>query len=83
MMTHLLSFGVPVEDAIARVTVNPARALRRDDLGRLDEGGIGDATLLRLEEGSFTLQDVDGRTRQTDRRLVAVGAVRAGEYVAA
>jgi len=82
MMTHLLSFGVPVEDVIARVTVNPARALRRDDLGRLDEGGIGDATVLRLEEGRFTIQDVDGRTRETDRRLICAGTVRAGEYVA-
>ena len=83
MMTHLPSFGVPLEDAIARATVNPARALRRDNLGRLAEGGIGDATVLRLEEGRFALQDVDGRTRTADRRLVAVGAVRAGEYVAA
>lgn len=81
MATHLLSFGTPLEDVIARLTVNPARAARRDDLGRLDQGGIGDATVLRLEAGDFTLYDVDGRARQTDRRLVAVGAVRAGEYI--
>jgi dihydroorotase len=82
MATHLLSFGVPLEDVIARVTVNPANAARHEDLGRLHVGGIGDATVLRLEEGDFTLQDVDGRVRKTDRRLNAVGVVRAGEYLA-
>jgi dihydroorotase len=82
MATHLLSFGVPLEDVLPRVTINPAKAARRDDLGRLQVGGIGDATVLRLVEGDFTLQDVDGRVRKTDRRLTAVGVVRAGEYQA-
>ena len=81
VMTHLLSFGVALEDVIARVTVNPARALRRDDLGRLDVGGIGDATVLRLEQGDFTLYDVDGRARRAERQLVAAGVVRGGEYL--
>jgi predicted amidohydrolase len=83
MLTRLLSFGVQAGDVMARATVCPARAPRRDDFGRLAEGGIGDATILRPEAGSFELQDVDGRTRTADRRLVAVGAVRAGECVAA
>ncbi|HYU18512.1 MAG TPA: amidohydrolase/deacetylase family metallohydrolase, partial [Chloroflexota bacterium] len=76
-----LSFGVPLDDVIARMTVNPASAIRRSNLGRLEVGGVSDATVLRVETGDFTLYDVDGRTRQTDRRLVAVGVVRAGEYV--
>ena len=64
VMTHLMSFGVPLDEIVPRVTVNPARAIRRDDLGRLAVGGIGDATVLRIEEGAFTLTDVDGRTRR-------------------
>ena len=72
---------MPIEDVIARVTVNPARALRRDDLGRLAPGGIGDATVLQIEEGGLTLQDVDGRERHAERRVAAVGVVRAGEYL--
>jgi len=42
-------------------------------------GGVGDATLLRIERGTFRLSDADGRIRTTDERLVAVGVVRAGE----
>ena len=63
------------------LTVNPARAMRHPELGKLEEGGIGDATLLKIEEGDFTVSDVDGRTRKTDRRVVAVGVVRAGSYM--
>lgn len=79
--TALMSFGVPFEECLKELTVNPARAMRRPDLGRLQEGGVGDATLLRIEEGDFTVSDCDGRTRRTDRRLMAVGVVRAGAYM--
>lgn len=83
MMTHLLSFGVPIEALVPMVTVNPARAIRRDDLGRLQVGGGGDATVLRVESGRFTIRDVDGRIRETDQRIAAVGVVRAGTWVPA
>lgn len=83
VMTHLLSFGVPLDEIIPMVTLNPARAIRRDDLGRLQRGNVGDATVLRIEDGAYTLSDVDGRTRQTDRRIVAVGVVRAGQWIPA
>jgi dihydroorotase len=83
MMTHLMSFGVPLDDLIPRVTVNPARAVRRNDLGRLAVGGIADATVLRVVEGSYTITDVDERTRVADRRVTAVGVVRAGTWVPA
>ncbi|MHB1161064.1 MAG: amidohydrolase family protein [Chloroflexota bacterium] len=80
MGTQLLAFGVPLEEVVARMTLLPARVIRRDDLGRLQVGGIGDATLLRLEEGDFAIQDVDGRVRQTTLRLTAAGVVRGGSY---
>ncbi len=63
------------------MTINRAKALRRDDLGRLDVGGIGDATVLRVEEGDVTRYDVDGRECRAERRVVAAGVVRGGEYV--
>ena len=83
MATQFLALGVPLEDVLARMTVRPAAALRRNELGRLEAGSIGDATVLRLERGSFTIQDVDGREMAIEERLVAVGVVRAGSYVAA
>jgi len=79
--TALMSFGVPFEECLKELTVNPARALRRPELGKLEEGGIGDATLLKIEEGDFMVSDVDGRTRKTNKRVVAVGVVRAGSFL--
>lgn len=81
VMTHLMSFGVRLDEIVPRVTVNPARTIRHDDLGRLAVHGIGDATVLRVEDGVFTLADVDGRTRQTEKRVVSVGVVRAGRWI--
>ena len=72
---------MPIEDLIRRVTINPAKALGREDLGRPERGGIGDAAVLRIEEGELALQDVDGREHRADQWIVAVGVVRAGEYI--
>jgi dihydroorotase len=83
MMTYLLAHGLPIEDIVARATLNPARAARQERLGRLAVGGIGDATVLRIVEEPFTLRDVDGRSRQTDKRFDAVGVVRGGTYIPA
>jgi predicted amidohydrolase len=62
------------------MTINSARLLHRRDLGRLQVDGIGDATILRIEEGDFTVRDGNDWVRKTDKRLVAVGVVRAGSY---
>jgi dihydroorotase len=78
--TQFMSLGVSFEELLPRMTANPAKVLRRPELGRLEVGSIGDATLLKFEEGKFTLYDVDGRTRTTERRLVATATVRAGTY---
>jgi len=83
MMTKLMSYGVPIETLVPMVTLNPARAIRRDELGRLAVGGIGDATILRVVDGPYTFPDVDGRSRETDRRVIAVGVVRGGTWVPA
>jgi len=82
LATQLMSFGVPLERVVAAMTANPAAAMHRDDLGRLAVGGVGDATVLDVEEGEFTLRDVDGRSRPADRRLVPTAVVKAGVYMA-
>jgi dihydroorotase len=80
LITQLLSFGISLEECLKCVTVNPAKALGRSELGKLDVGGIGDATLLKEEQGDFTVTDVDGRIRETGQRIVGVGVVRAGSF---
>lgn len=80
MATYLLAFGVPLEDVLPRITLRPALAIGRADLGVLVHGGPGDATVMRLDTGTFRLQDVDGVSRNANHFLVPVAAVREGRY---
>ncbi len=79
--TEFMSFGVDVKELLPRMTVNSAGMLRRPELGRLRVDGIGDASILKVEEGDFTVRDGNGWIRKTNRRLVATGVVRAGHHI--
>jgi dihydroorotase len=65
---------------IAASTVNAAAALNRPELGTLKPGGVGDASILSLEEGEFPLEDVLGEVVTTDERLFAKGVVIGGRW---
>ena len=43
---NVVAAGVGLEDAVRAATENPAGAIGRADLGRLDVGGVGAAVLL-------------------------------------
>lgn len=81
LMTQFMAFGVPFEECLKQITVNPAKAMRRPELGKLEKGGVGDATLLKIEPGDFEIRDVDGQIRKADRRVVAVGVVKDGSFM--
>ena len=82
-MTKLMALGMPLADVVAATTVTPARAIRRDDLGRLAPGGPGEASVIALEEGAVDLVDVLGKVRRHDRRFVPRGRVITGRYLEA
>jgi len=77
-MDKFLALGMPLAEVVARATLAPARALRRDDLGRLAPGAAGDASILRLAEGPHELADVTGETITATSRLAAAAKVVAG-----
>lgn len=79
-LSKFLCLGMPLDRVIAASTVNPARALRRDDLGTLRVGAAGDATILALREGSFDYVDVTGEHLQGDRRLLSQAVVIGGSW---
>lgn len=81
VMSKFLNIGMTLEQVIARTTLRPARAIRRLDLGSLDEGSVADIAVLKLERGRFAFLD-SGRAKHIgDRRLTAALTVRAGEIV--
>jgi len=76
--SKFLCLGMELVDVIKASTLAPAVALGRQDLGRLEIGAIGDATLLELAEGQFEYRDVLAESRSGRWRLIARGLVVAG-----
>jgi dihydroorotase len=81
VMSKFLNIGMTLEQVIERTTVNSAKAIRRYDLGNLDEGAIADVAVLELERGRFAFLDSGHGKLIGDRRLTAVLTVRSGEIV--
>ncbi len=81
VMSKLLVLGAPLEDVIKMSTWNPARQIKRPDLGHLDEGAEADITVLKLEHGKFGFLDSAGASRTGDRKLTAELTIRAGKIM--
>ena len=77
-MSKFLCLGMELVDVIRASTAAPAAALGRADIGRLEIGAIGDASLLELAEGEFEYRDVLGETRKGRQRLKVRGLVVGG-----
>lgn len=82
-MTKFLYLGLPLSDVVAMTTMTPAAAIGHAGVrGTLGVGAIADVTVLRLEEGTFLLEDSYGATVTARQRLVSAAAFVRGRRVA-
>lgn len=79
-MSKFLMLGMPLQEVIARSTVNAAMALKRPELGSLKAGSAGDATILKVREGRFDYVDVVGEHLIGDKKIASEGVVLAGKW---
>lgn len=80
VMSKFLSMGVPLEDVIRRSTVNPAKEIKRPELGTLSVGRDADIAVLELQRGEFSYIDcglarMDGKLKLTARMTVRAGRI--------
>src|ERR1700746_2815351 len=68
-MSKFLCLGMELIDVIRASTAAPAAALGRTDIGSLQIGAVGAATVLYLAEGDFEYRDVLGEAR-TGRQIL-------------
>jgi len=81
VMSKFLNMGMTMEDLILRSTWNPAKEIKRDQLGHLTVGAGADVAVLRLEQGKFGYVDVLGAKMTGTKRLTAELTLRDGKVV--
>jgi dihydroorotase len=80
-MTKFLAMGMSLHDVIQASTSNPAKEIKREDLGNLSVGGYADLAILSIREGKFGLYDYTGYKMETDKKLECELTIRAGKIV--
>jgi dihydroorotase len=80
-MSKFLNIGVTLEQVIERVTVRPAKAIRRPELGTLSEGAAADIAVIQEQRGEFAFLDSGFGKHVGDRNLRCVLTVRNGRVV--
>lgn len=81
VMDKFLAMGMSVDDVILRSTWNPAREIRREELGHLSPGAVADVAVLKLEKGSFGFVDMNGARLRGTQRLTCELTLRDGKVV--
>ncbi len=82
VMSKFLMLGMPLEEVIACVTSNAARAMPAfKGLGTLGGGDPADVAVMDLQQGRFEFVDNDHRTRIGTQKLATVAVVRAGKVL--
>ena len=80
VMSKFLCMGMDLVDVIGAATAKPAEVLRRNDIGTLSVGSVGDATIIKLTDGEFDYIDAMGEVLKGNKRLAYRGLVLGGEW---
>lgn len=80
VMSKFMALGMSLTDVIRATTENPAKALRREELGTLAVGSAGDATVMEVRDEIMEHTDVSGEKLLGDTRLVSAGTVIGGNW---
>lgn len=79
VMSKFLALGMPLEDVVAKATVEPARLIGRvPGLGTLQVGAPADIAILDLVDGPVEFVDTRNNKRGGSKKLVPVLTIRAG-----
>ena len=70
-----------LEDVIRRSTVNPARIIKRPELGTLSVGSTADVAVLELQKGNFGFYDCQGGKINGNKKIQNVMTLRGGRVV--
>jgi dihydroorotase len=81
VMSKFLNMGMTLSDVIVRSTWNPAREIKREELGNLSVGAPADVAVIRVLKGSFGFTDVRGARLRGAQKLDCELTLRSGKVV--
>ncbi len=82
IMTYFMAMGMTLENAVARATVNAAKALKLPDpIGAITEGGTADIAVFKFVEKPLTVRDLYGNPLKIVDWLVPQMTVADGRIV--
>jgi dihydroorotase len=81
VMSKFLAMGLTLDEVIRQSTWNPAREIKREELGNLSVGSTADVAVLRVEKGDFGFTDMYGARMKGQQKLTAELTLRAGKVV--
>lgn len=81
LLSKFLNMGLSLEDVIRRATLNPAKVIKRPELGTLSPGAEADVAVFRLHTGDYGFLDVRGTKMKGNKKLEAELTIRAGRIV--
>ncbi len=80
-MSKFLAMGMDLQSVIKATTSEPARVIKREELGNLSVGSDADVTILNLRKGKFGLFDYTGYKLESDQKLECEMTIRGGRIV--
>jgi dihydroorotase len=81
VMSSILNLGSSLDQVIAMSTWNPAKEIKRMDLGNLDVGAEADVAVLRVDKGEFGFIDSAGAMNSGNQRIIGELTLRRGQVV--
>ncbi|MCD7034556.1 amidohydrolase/deacetylase family metallohydrolase [Metabacillus sp. GX 13764] len=81
VLSKFLYLGYSLKEVIDGVTRNPAKWLKRPELGRIAKGDTANLTLFTVEEKETVFRDSEGEERKADQLMMVKGVVINGEYI--
>lgn len=81
VMSRFLAMGMDLPAVIKATTLNPAKEIKREDLGTLSVGSIADLSVFNMREGKFGFFDYTGYKINASKKLECELTIRAGKIV--
>lgn len=81
VMSKLLNLGLTIQEVFAKSTWEPAKVIKRTELGHLTPGATADVALFSVETGKFGFVDVGNNRMPGDKKLTCQLTLMGGEVV--